>query len=62
MSQSVKGAEQASVTSNILKRASVCALCFSIVDWLRLKILSEPFAYFTSGHDTKNTRADGKAL
>lgn len=41
MSESVKGAEQASVTSNILKQASVYVLCFSIVDELRLKILSE---------------------
>lgn len=42
MSESVKGAEQASVTSNILKQASVYVLCFSIADSLRLKILSEP--------------------
>lgn len=39
--RSVRGAERASVTSNILKHASVYVLCFSIVDWLRLKILSE---------------------
>ena len=41
MSHSVKGAEQASVTSNILQQASVYVLCFSMVDWLKLKILSE---------------------
>lgn len=42
MSKSVRGAEQASIISNILKQASIYVLCFSIVGWLRLKILSEP--------------------